>query len=135
MTDEASPRIGEQIRKRREEARLSLSGLAQKAHVSKGYLWSLEKGETDARPSGRTLYAIAEALGTTMSDLLGRQILVDTPAEIPESLRDFAESAGLADADVQMLASVSFRGRQPTDHDGWELVWGAIRASVRSSSE
>lgn len=37
----------------------------QEAGVSKGYLWNLEKGETDGRPSGRTLYQIARALGTS----------------------------------------------------------------------
>ncbi len=135
MSEEATPRIGEQIKRRREEAGLSLSGLAQRAHVSKGYLWSLEKGETAARPSGRTLYAVAEALGTTMADLLGRQILVDPPSTAPESLRAYAKEAGLTDPDVHMLASVNFRGRQPADHDGWALVWGAIRASVRSGPD
>lgn len=68
---EPGARIGDRIRERRAETKLSISALADRAKVSKGYLWSLEKGETDARPSGRTLYKIAEALGTTMSDLLG----------------------------------------------------------------
>jgi transcriptional regulator with XRE-family HTH domain len=133
VADPDSPKIGARIRQRREEAGLSLSRLAQEAGVSKGYLWSLEKGETDGRPSGRTLYEIARVLGTTMADLLGRELLVDSPTEIPDSLKHFADREGLTDADVQMLASVNFRGRQPTDHEGWALVWGAIKASVRSS--
>jgi transcriptional regulator with XRE-family HTH domain len=135
MEIETNPKVGERIRTRREEARLSLSGLAQRAKISKGYLWSLEKGETDARPSGRTLYAIAEALGTTMSDLLGRELLVEQPSEIPASLRDFAEEAGLTETDVHMLAAVNFRGRRPTDHDGWALVWHAIQMSVRGGED
>ena len=135
MSPEASSRVGERIRQRREEAHLSLSGLAQKAAVSKGYLWSLEKGETDARPSGRTLYAIAEALGTTMSDLLGRELLMDPPSEIPDSLRTFAKANALTETDVQMLAGVNFRGQRPNDHDGWALVWHAIRASVRDGGD
>lgn len=125
------PAIGEQIRRRRIEAGLSLSALAQRAEVSKGYLWSLEKGETEARPSGKTLYQIAEALGTTMSDLLGRTLLNDAPPEVPPSLRSFADSHGLTDRDVRMLAGVNFRGRQPQDDESWSLVWGAIKASVR----
>lgn len=131
MPADDSPPIGERIRLRREQANLSLSGLATKAEISKGYLWSLEKGETKARPSGKTLYAIANALGTTMSDLLGRELLVDPPAEVPDSLREFAETEGLTTKDVRMLSAVNFRGQRPTDREGWALVWGAIRASVR----
>ncbi len=124
--------VGARIRERREQARLSLSGLAEKASVSKGYLWSLEKGEAKSRPSGQTLYRIAEALGTTMSDLMGRQLLVDAPRDIPDSLREFAEHEGLGEADVHMLAAVNFRGQQPGDHESWALVWQAIKhASVR----
>jgi transcriptional regulator with XRE-family HTH domain len=134
VADPDSPKIGARIRQRREEAGLSLSRLAQEAGISKGYLWSLEKGDTDGRPSGRTLYAIARALGTTMADLLGREVLRDSPTEVPDSLKRFADKEGLTDADVWMLASVNFRGRQPTNDEGWALVWGAIKASVRASN-
>lgn len=127
--------IGRKIQQRRREAGLSLSGLAGKAGVSKGYLWSLEKGRTDGRPSGKTLYRLADALGTTMSDLLGQELLSqDRPKKKPpRSLRDFAEVEGLTERDVEMLASINFRGQQPQDRDGWALVWQAIRASVRSA--
>lgn len=130
---EPGQRIGDRIRERRGEAKLSISALADRAKVSKGYLWSLEKGETDARPSGRTLYKIAEALGTTMSDLLGEELLADpAPAdEIPPELAAFAKSEGLTKPDIRMLAAVNFRGQRPQDADGWRLVWGAIKASVR----
>jgi transcriptional regulator with XRE-family HTH domain len=134
VADPDPPTIGARIRQRREEAGLSLSRLAHEAGVSKGYLWNLEKEETDGRPSGRTLYQIARALGTTMADLLGREVLADSPTEVPDSLRRFADREGLTDVDVRMLASVNFRGRQPTNHEGWALVWGAIKASVRASN-
>lgn len=125
--------VGERIKLRREEAGLSLNALAHQAGVSKGYLWSLEKGEPSARPSGDTLYRIAEALGTTMSDLLGRRLLsqAQPQVEISESLRDFAKREGLTPRDVQMLASVNFRGKRPETHESWALIWGAIKASVR----
>lgn len=125
------PRVGEIIHRRREEAGLSLSALAQRADVSKGYLWSLENSDSQARPSGNTLYRIAEALGTTMSDLLGKNLLTEAVHEIPDSLRAFAEIEKLTQSDVKMLAAVNFRGRQPQDHESWSLVWGAIKASVR----
>jgi XRE family transcriptional regulator of biofilm formation len=122
--------VGERIRQRREEVGLTLSGLAEKAHVAKGYLWSLEHNQVTSRPSGETLYRIADALGTSMSDLLGRTLLVDAPHEVPPSLEEFAKEAKLSQRDVRMLAGVNFRGQQPDDKAGWEFIWRAIKASV-----
>lgn len=132
MSDPPPP-IGKQIKKRREEANLSISALADRAGVSKGYVWSLEKGKSAARPSGRTLYRIAEALGTTMSDLLDEQLLLDLPdtEDVPEDLAEFARVENLTPSDVKMLRGVNFRGQHPHDAEGWRLVWSAIKASVR----
>lgn len=126
-------RIGERIKQRREEAHLSISALADQAGVSKGYLWSLEKGSTQARPSGRTLYRIAGALGTTMSDLLGEELLVDAAPDedVPEALAEFAKAEGLTEQDVKMLAAINFRGQRPQDLEAWRMLWGVIKASVR----
>jgi transcriptional regulator with XRE-family HTH domain len=126
-----SPRhIGTRIRELREEAGLSLSRLAEQAGVSKSYLWKLENGKTKVRPSGETLYKIATALGTSMSELLGRGVLVDEPRDIPRSLRRFAKDEGLRPRDEQMLAGVNFRGRQPETPADWAFIWHAIRRSV-----
>jgi DNA-binding XRE family transcriptional regulator len=122
--------VGQRIRQRREELGITLTALADRADVAKSYLSSLENGQGNERPSGRTLYRIAEALGTTMSDLLGSRLLVEPPYEVPAALREFAESAGISDRDVAMLAGINFRGQQPADRDGWAFVWRAIRASV-----
>lgn len=125
--------LGEKLRKRREERGLSLSKLAERAGVSKGYIWSLENGRANARPSGRTLYAIAKELGTTMTDLLGQQMLAESPREVPDSLRAFAAEEDLSETDVQMLAGVNFRGQQPDDVDSWRFIWRAIRAGIANS--
>src|SRR5438105_7780427 len=124
--------IGARIRQRREEVGMSLSHLSELANVSKGYLWSLEQGKTNARPSGDTLYRIAKALGTTMSDLLGRTLLIDQPEldDLPPGLAEFAAAANLPETDVAMLASVNFRGEQPQDAESWEFIYRAIQMSV-----
>jgi transcriptional regulator with XRE-family HTH domain len=126
--------IGARIKQRREERGLSLSKLSELARVSKSYLWSLEKGESKSRPSGETLYRIAKALGVTMSDLLGRTLLVDrVPAdELPPGLAQFAESEGLPQTDIDMLAKVNFRGEQPQTAADWEFVYSAIQRSVNT---
>lgn len=118
--------IGERVTAFRKERGLSLSGLAAEAKLSKSYVSSIEAGDAP-RPSGNTLYAIAEALGVTMSDLLGRRLLTETPVELPQSLLEFAQEHKLPEADVQMLASINFRGDQPRTRERWAHIYSAIR--------
>lgn len=122
--------IGERIKARREALGWSLSKLAEEAGVSKGYLWSLEKGEVKSRPSGPTLDRIAEALGVTMSDLLGRGLLTEPSQQRPPDLLQFAEQANLPDTDIEMLASVNFRGQRPRTVQDWGFLYSAIQRSV-----
>ena len=67
--------VGDRIRRFRQERGLNLSRLAEQAGVSKGYLWALENDPGTRRPSAETLYAVAQALGVTMADLMGREVL------------------------------------------------------------
>jgi transcriptional regulator with XRE-family HTH domain len=118
--------IGNRVRRYRNERGLTLTRLAQEAKLSKSYLSEIENGETP-RPSGRTLYALAEALGVTMSDLLGRQLLTTHDEKVPASLRAFADELKLPEADVRMLASIRFRGGQPRSKERWAHIYSAIR--------
>lgn len=122
--------ISDRIRRFRDDAGLSLTALAAKAGISKSYLHRLESGAVDApRPSGKTLYALAEALGVTMSDLLGRKLLVRNSTEVPQALRAFAQEEGLPESDVRMLASIEFRGEQPRTVERWRYIYNAIEMS------
>ncbi len=121
--------IGARIRRFREDSGLSLSALAAKAGVSKGYLHRLESDSTDVRPSGKTLYALAQALGVTMSDLLGRKLLAPAQPQVPAALRELAEEEALPEADVLMLASIEFRGEAPRTKERWRYIYNAIETS------
>jgi transcriptional regulator with XRE-family HTH domain len=121
--------MGDHIRRFREERRLSLSQLATDAGVSKGYLWNLENAEDARRPSAETLYAIAKALGVTMSDLMGRKLLPAATPQAPDSLREFAVEEGLPEADLYMLSSIQFRGEQPRTKERWRYIYTAITTS------
>ena len=123
--------IGARIRRFRDDTELSLSALATKAGVSKGYLHRLESDVTEVRPSGKTLYALAEALGVTMSDILGRKLLGPAQPAVPDTLRQFAENEGLPEADVLMLASIEFRGEAPRTEERWRYIYHAIETSRR----
>jgi transcriptional regulator with XRE-family HTH domain len=125
----AAGTVGGRLRRFREERGMSLSALADKAGVSKGYLSGLENDPSARRPSAKTLYAVADALGVTMADLLGRRLLSAAAVEVPDGLREFAAEAGLPEADVQMLASIQFRGEQPRTKERWRYIYTAIRTS------
>lgn len=130
MADKREPQIGVRIRRYRQDRGMSLNQLAERSGISKGYLWNLENTETSTRPSAQTVYAIADALDVTMADLLGRKPAVQPGThDVPDSLREFADERGLPESDVQMLASIRFRGEQPTSKQRWAFIYEAIRGS------
>ena len=59
--------IGANIRRRREEARLTLTQLASRANLTKGALSKIETGK--GSPPIATIMRIAEAMGTTLAEL------------------------------------------------------------------
>lgn len=128
-SDQGGGEVGERIRRYRLERKLTLTQLAEKATVSKGYLSALENNPKARRPSAETLYGIARALGVTMSDLLGRKLLSDPSTQIPEGLREFAEQENLPEADVRMLSAIQFRGEPPRTKERWQYIYTAIRTS------
>lgn len=73
--------MGERIRSRRKERRLTLDQLAASAGCSKSYVWELEN-KNPPRPSAEKLSAIAAALDTTVDVLIG------TPASTKSDLSD-----------------------------------------------
>jgi transcriptional regulator with XRE-family HTH domain len=127
--DSSDETLGSRLRQFRDERHMTLSELAAKSGISKGYISSLETGEHERRPSGRVLYSLAEALGVTMSDLMGRKLLPAATPDIPESLLEFSRQAKLSEADTTMLASIRFRGEQPKTVDRWRYIYDSIRNS------
>jgi transcriptional regulator with XRE-family HTH domain len=126
----AAMSLGERVRTFRIDRGMSLGGLASKAELSKSYISAIEHGEAP-RASGRTLYAIAEALGVTMSDLLGRQLLTNKAdsSPPPPSLLEFAAEHHLPESDVHMLAGIEFRGEKPKSKERWAHIYSAIRGT------
>lgn len=124
--------FGARLRKYREESGLSLSALAERTELSKGYLSSLENNHEPRRPSAEVLYKLAKTLGVTMADLMGRQLLpAASSPNVPISLADFAAQEGLNQADISMLASIQFRGEQPRTPERWRYIYQSIRNSIQ----
>jgi transcriptional regulator with XRE-family HTH domain len=123
--------VGTRIKELRQGQGLSLSALARASGVSKGYIWSLENPTNDGpdkRPSAKTLYAIAQTLGVPVAELLGERLTITgAPAEpLDPSLTAFAAEENLSEPDVEMLASIRWRGDQPRTIERWRRIYRAI---------
>jgi transcriptional regulator with XRE-family HTH domain len=127
--------LADQIRNRRTEQGLSLSELARRSKISKGYLSQLENSTLGPRPSADILYRIAFALGTSIGILLEKQgaKLNEEQTDVPEGLRTFAFAEQLSEEEIRMLAQIEFRGYRPYTSDDWKFLYEAIKRSVHLS--
>lgn len=122
--------IGSNIRPRREAKGLTLTELAQRCRISKGYLSQIERNEAK-RPSGEVLYQIALQLDTTVAELLGKPtFLPDPDPVVNDGLKEFAAQAQLTDEEVAELAQVKHRGRQPQTTEDWAFVYRLLKSVV-----
>ncbi|GAB3769482.1 transcriptional regulator with XRE-family HTH domain [Nocardioides ginsengisegetis] len=120
--------IGRRINTLRNDKDLSLGELASQAGVSKSYLSTVEKG-SGSRPGAAVLHKIADALGITLADLVGREINAE-PHTIPDELREFAIEKKLHQRDIDMLAGIAFRGQAPKTKERWAYIYNAISMSA-----
>lgn len=121
--------LGDRVKQRREEKGITPAELARRASIAKSYLSEIESNNA-TRPSGSILYRLAEALGTTIADLLEKEV---RPAarDIPDSLKKFADEEGIPQEDLEMLAQIRFRGEQPSTPDDWRYLYESIKRSIR----
>ena len=131
--------LSARLRNLREQQGLSLDDLADRAKVSKTYLWELEKDATgEKKPSAAVLLRIAGALSVTMADLLDLPVVQvqSEKVELPASLQDFRrrmETLGtpLSEQDVRDLALMRFRGGQPQTVDEWHNLYVVLASAAR----
>lgn len=132
-TSDEAGRLGERVATARRTNSLSVAQLADLAGVSRAYLHQIESGDCK-RPSAQVLYNLATVLGTSIAHLLGKPDCDKEPVSrsIPRSLLELAASrSDIAREDVEMLAAIRHRGKQPRTTKDWEFVWESIVRSVR----
>ena len=131
MASDDARMIGKRIRRFRKEKGLTPAELADAAGISRSYLSELENGTGEhKRPSIQVMYKIGKALGVSMSELLGRPLITAPATKRPASLERFAQLHGIPDADVDMLASIRFRGDAPQSPERWSFIYNAIKNSA-----
>jgi len=132
-------RLGESIRYLRQGKNWSLADLADKSSISKAYISDLENG-SGGRPNIQYLYKIAVALGSTIDGLVShtvRPAQKKTPkpgsagSVLPPGLAEFAQKEKLEPEQIEMLATLNFRGNRPKDADAWRFIYEAIRIASR----
>lgn len=131
--------LAKKIREERKKAGLTLDELADKAGVSKTYLWELEQDEDGVkRPSADVVLKIADALSLTIADLMGLPTVKvqEEIVNLPKSLIEFRDQQltmgnKLSDKDLRELAGMSFRGGQPRTAEDWFAVYLAFARSNR----
>ena len=131
MAENDAAAIGKRIRRFREEKDMSAAELAEAAAISRSYLSELEGGKgRHKRPSAQVMYKIGKALGISMSELMGRPLITAPPEKRPASLERFAKRHRIPKADVDMLASIRFRGEPPQSDERWSFIYNAIKNST-----
>ena len=141
MDDATARRLGERIVLLREGRGMSMSDLAEAADLAKSYLFKIERGDV-LNPGIQTLTSIADALGTTVHDLLPRpervsegssavafEMVVDT---IPEPLREFLrqqeeKNEPVPDDAKRALALMRHRGRRPETAADYALLYSMLK--------
>jgi len=95
-----------------------------------------EDGKADVRHHGNAslgvLHQVANALDLTVADLVGgATVRFDLDeAEIPASLRAFADDANLTSAEIRTLASIRWRrGDEPRTPERWRFIFDSLRLS------
>ncbi len=83
--------IGKNIKKLRQEQKMSISELAEKANVAKSYLSSIERN-LQVNPSIQFIEKISAVLGTSVNDLLREDASLE-PEELDEEWLKIVQEA------------------------------------------
>lgn len=125
--------LGERISSLRKLKNLTLPQLADKAGVSKSYLWAIEKNR-EKNPSIEFLYKIAEALDTTIAELIGQEG-VKVKAVIPKldsELERFIDERRknrkpISEEHIRAMNMLRFRRRKKkVTKDDWAVIYSII---------
>jgi transcriptional regulator with XRE-family HTH domain len=129
--------LAENLKRLRIQKQLSQPDLADKARVSKGYVYMLESGDM-TNPSLEKLFQISEALECTIADLVGEPkaaVKANATLEIPETLQEFArrrrrDGDAIRDSELHSLAHMQYRGRRPETVEDWAYVYEFLKRTL-----
>jgi transcriptional regulator with XRE-family HTH domain len=109
--------LGEFIRDRRRNARLSLRKLSELAGISNPYLSQIERGLR--KPSAEILQAIARGLRISAETLYVRAGILEEPGHAPDLVAEILRDDSLTERHKQLLLEIyaSFRRESSAERD------------------
>ncbi len=123
--DPIAVQFGLQVRDRRKQEKLSQGDLAQQVEISRNYLSQIERGEA-TNLSWKVRQRLCEVLGLAVDGIESSHELQG----LPESLVACAMRLKLPSDDVQMLANLKYRGKQPDTPEKWEMLYNVIKLTI-----
>lgn len=126
VEDDILNEFGRRVRSERVAQGLNQEQLADRVDISRVWLSKIERGQVPTL-SLPLVEKISRVLGL---GLLGGPTADGTNAEAPDALQQFAEEKALPPADVDMLAGIHYRGKQPKTPKEWRLLYRVIQAVV-----
>lgn len=120
-------KLGQKVRFLRQGKGWTLANLAERTGLSKAYISDVENGVA-GKPNIQYIFALAQALDTTLNDLIHDVTVGTAPKprrrrnELPASLLELQRELDLSQDDVERLATVNFRGHRPRDKEGWRFL-------------
>lgn len=102
MSDGNEQSLGQFLRQKREQAGMSIRGLAGVVGVDSGYITRLESGQRN-NPSAEVLQGIADALEIDVNDLLA---YVGVRPSYPEPVVYFRKVYGMTDEEAREAATL-----------------------------
>ncbi len=125
VVDSVAVQFGLQVRDRRKQEKLSQGDLAQQVEISRNYLSQIERGEA-TNLSWKVRQRLCEVLGLAVDGVEAS----DDLQGLPESLLACATRLKLPSDDVQMLANLKYRGKQPDTPEKWEMLYNVIKLTI-----
>lgn len=117
-----SEELGRRIRDARTERGWSLAEVSRRTGLSRAYINALERGK-GRRPGADTI--------RRLEDVLGRVSTAEPASlgELPVGLQQLAVERNLPASEIQVLAGLQVRGRQPESLERWRFIYDALVAS------
>lgn len=115
--------FGQGVRHRREKEGWNQERLAEEVGISRNYLSQIERGVA-TNLSWKVVNRLAAALGL---ETTGEQ---RNWSNLPPGLAEFARKADLPTGDIEMLARIQYRGKQPSTPAEWEMLYKAIKIAL-----
>ena len=113
--------FGQRVREQRLAQGKKQEELADKVGISRTYLSQIEQGR-------------ARNLSLRVTQTLCKELGLEPPQESPSkpnpSLQQFAGQENLPEKDVQMLAGIVYRGKQPESVEQWRLLYNLIKTTL-----